>query len=658
MNYKEFYNSIHALGGISALWGKTLDMINDLYKGVISDDALKVICIYFSLIDDGNTCICLDEATLKAKWKAKYDGLVVAAGDKCDDALKNLSFDFIKQGVADIIAKQDDIKQLFSIKDDNNKQWLFIIKYQKAVESVSQRLQVLLKQTNVSASEKEIQDTREKFQNVNFTLNDEQLEAIVRGEKGENLIICGGPGMGKTTVACYLLWQLLENTAYKDHTIYLTAPSGKAQDRLREAVAEEVNKITVNDPNGIKNKLLDTQSYTIHRLLSYNPVSNSFSYNKNNQFSNKSIFVIDEASMIDICLFQSLLEAIPDDARVFILGDPYQLPSVQAGAVLGDVLQKISSNKVELQVSNRFGANSEIGKLSAEIKQVADMLNTSNANVSFVPDFTNWKEWKKDKDLIFAEIEKGEYPVAYISREDKDDIKNMAEKWAKKFYQYNKCYALDYDELTAEQDEGKNKLDGLWKFVEQAKILCAEREGVVGVATLNNLMSEYVSKENHVRWSKKNNNFFVGQQLIITQNQRLYSLFNGDCGVVVSFKDDFMLYFMTKKPSGISDTYKSINTNINASIKRIGDYIFYPLHIIPSEAIETAFAITIHKSQGSGYDNIMVFIPEKHGHPLLNNQIIYTAITRTKGNTYIVGSKERMEEAIKQRIERDTLISI
>lgn len=657
MNYKDFYDSIYALGGISALWGKMLDMLNDLYKDKITDDALKVLCIYFSLIDDGNTCICLDEDVLKTKWETKYNGLIVAASDKCAEELKEISFDFIKQGIkdiSDVISNNDHIKQLFSIKEHNQKRWLFTDKYLKAVESVSGRLKALLINIKINVSDDSKNEIKKKFKNGNFELNDEQAEAIVRGENGENLIISGGPGMGKTTVACYLLWQLLEKK-YKDHTIYLAAPSGKAQDRLREAVAEEVDRISI-DNNSIKEKLLAAQSYTIHRLLSYNPGSNSFSYNKDNQFSEKSIFVIDEASMIDICLFQSLLEAIPDGARVFILGDPYQLPSVQAGAVLGDVIRKIKTNKVELQKSNRFGDKSNIGLLSANIKKVADNGTPENADISFVPDFKIWKELCNNTNPLFVDKNNGQYPVTCISREDKDDVNKMTEAWANKFYEYNNSYDLDLNDLS--EDDKNSILEGLWSFVEKAKILCAEREGMVGVTNLNLLMSGHVSKANKEKWSKKRNNYFLGQQLIITQNQRMYNLYNGDCGVVVSFKNDYMLYFMTKKPTIQEGTDKNTNINVNASIKRLGDYLFYPLHVIPSDAIETAFAITIHKSQGSGYDNIMVFIPEKQGHPLLNNQIIYTAITRTKGNTYIVGSKERMEEAIKTRIERDTLIDI
>lgn len=94
------------------------------------------------------------------------------------------------------------------------------------------------------------------------------------------------------------------------------------------------------------------------------------------------------------------------------------------------------------------------------------------------------------------------------------------------------------------------------------------------------------------------------------------------------------------------------------SIIQKGSYIFYPLHLLPKESIETAYAITIHKSQGSGYKAILVFVPQQKGHPLLNRQIVYTAITRTEGATYIYADYELLENARTTVIQRDTRISL
>ena len=204
------------------------------------------------------------------------------------------------------------------------------------------------------------------------------------------------------------MWKLLQNTELQNYTLYLAAPSGKAADRLKESISDELSKITKtlsDDEKKIFDRLNNSESYTIHRLLSYNPSKNNFSYNSENQFSSDSIFVIDEASMIDINLFASLLEAIPDDAIVFILGDKDQLPSVDAGMVLGALLNAKEESKTELKNSVRFKEDSEIGRLK----------NAVQAGVTPKVNFTDCEKWEGE--FYIPEKENGickEYPVTYL----------------------------------------------------------------------------------------------------------------------------------------------------------------------------------------------------------------------------------------------------
>ena len=144
--------------------------------------------------------------------------------------------------------------------------------------------------------------------------------------------------------------------------------------------------------------------------------------------------------------------------------------------------------------------------------------------------------------------------------------------------------------------------------------------------------------------------FFVGEQVIITKNQQLYDLSNGDIGIIVSI--DGKKYMMIKR-------YNEASTTPGASTQHklilgIGDYIFYRLHLLPTDAIDSAYAITIHKSQGSEYKNVFVFLPGSEKSPLLNRKILYTAITRTKRAVYIVSDKKNMIQAITTPAERDT----
>lgn len=645
MNKEKFFELLYNLNGICRVDEEMCNMLQK-FQPDVTDEAVMVFAMYFSLIGDGNVCMCLEPEVLKAKWAAKWHGLVAAADLTDEEAKQCVDLDFseiiskgtdnIKKGLDKIVVNEGDEEKLFVVKKYDGQDWIFTTKYYHAVKSVSHKLGTLLKpvdMTNVDAEKQKVVDYFKDKSGIE--LKNKQAEAVVRGQK-ENLIISGGPGYGKTTVVCYLLWKLLENdkNILNTYTIYLAAPSGKAQDRLKESINDELKRLE-NENHDIFAKLTNAQSFTIHRLLSYNPGNNNFSYDKDHQFSKNSIFVIDEASMIDICLFQKLIEAIPDGARLFILGDPYQLPSVQAGAVLGDILDSgnnVVKNIVELDYSNRFKSDSVLGALAKKIKE--------QNGADF--EFENWCA-ESHFDLNNG---KKDYPVRYISLESKDkkkqkaQINDLVDKWVKRFCDYKKDCILS-DDVT------EDDLSSLWSKINSARILCAERRGKIGVETLNRMVSEMVG-------NVKSGNY-PGQQLIITQNQKMLELYNGDCGVVVTFRGNKTPFMMIEKPS-VNNSNSDYLADV--SMKRKGRFLFYPIHVIPSDSIELAYAITIHKAQGSGYENIIVFIPEKLEHPLLNNQIIYTAVTRSKGCTYIVGNNETMKKAVETKIVRDTKIKV
>ena len=140
---------------------------------------------------------------------------------------------------------------------------------------------------------------------------------------------------------------------------------------------------------------------------------------------------------------------------------------------------------------------------------------------------------------------------------------------------------------------------------------------------------------------------------MITQNNKLLGLSNGDNGVVVHFdgEDNENLWFMIRKNE------PNAGTEREGIFSRNG-FTYYPLYLIPTDSIEVSYAMTIHKSQGSGYDQIIILLPDKKGHPLLNRQILYTALTRAKKKATIVASDDIIREAIENKIERDSMIVI
>ncbi len=670
--YRELFEIIRGERGMGNLWLKILNMLRDLEPSV-SDAALKLFCIYFSLLDDGNTCIALDEKLLAEKWEAKWKGLLLVSGHENTQDYSDWDFtQVIRDGINEISSSTipalvahvnlsdatDDllagIPVPFVTCTIDGCSWLFTTKFFTAKNSIEKSIRRIFRKSDERINLKEKSAAIiEEFKEITggFRLKEEQADIIVRGFY-ENLIVTGKPGTGKTTVICFLLWKLLQDPAYARSAIYLAAPSGKAADRMKESIADELSRIDESLTSGLeelRTRLKSQESYTIHRLLSFNPGTSSFSYNKNNQFNVNSIFIIDEASMIDIEIFKSLLEAIPTGARVFILGDEHQLPSVQAGAILGELLKEKKDSIAELRESMRFNSNSQVGLLS-------EALQAESPVPESMVDFKPCSEWLSQSES-FSRIKKGKKttqdsnPVLNLSLSPDnkgDQVKKLIGKWADEFFTSEERNLVKLASGLNRQNVTNRQLADLWNASNEAKILCAERQGSIGVEELNGLMSGYV-KPRHTP-----GDYYAGQLLMITKNQGMFSLYNGDCGILVSFNDSSILYFMVEKK--VFGNSQAASENNSEEIFRIGDFLFYPVYLFPRDSVETAYAITIHKSQGSGYKNIMVFLPEKEGHPLLNRQILYTAITRTKGTTCIVSTRDLVEYARNTVIRRDTKI--
>lgn len=668
---QKFFDALKEIRGILPLNEYLLNLLVEM-NGGMDTNVQKFLCMYFSLLDDGNARIELDADMFLQTWEKKWDGLILLQESLCGSdesgydvaGLKEYESGFaqiIKDGIQSFL--DGNLKKIAKVVENarntndedlvridkpltltlENGNFLYLTKHFIAKRDIEMTMGGLFSKENKNADNSKV----ELYTGSGtFSLNDKQREAVTRGANGESLIVTGGPGTGKTTVVLYILWNLLKHPEKMDYSIYLAAPSGKAADRMRESLMNQLEKIDAQekkDYEPIYNKLENLESFTIHRLLKFSRSKGAFTFDKENKFPSNSIFVIDEASMIDIGLFASLLQAIPANAHIFILGDPYQLPSVDSGAVLGDIWQSANFT-VHLKESHRSKAHPQIGKLAEEIKVVAESGDKSKIiphDFSLHPALDGTiapRDEVNFYDLETAAEDDGKYG------KQTERIEKVLNEWLNRKTKIGKTEWSFYDlpelasQIVVDGDDSKQMelRNAIWDLSLSRRILSAERRGIQGVEQINRVACSLI----RTHWKSKGHSmpgyskYIPGQLLMITKNQEMFKLYNGDTGIVV-FKDNTP-YLMLKKDG----------------------FVFYQLSLLSSDAIETAFAITIHKSQGSEYDEVTMFLPKQVGHPLLNNQILYTGITRAKSVVEVIATQKTYAAACEPPTRRDTGIEL
>ena len=668
---QKFFDALKEIRGILPLNEHLLNLLVEM-NGGMDTNVQKFLCMYFSLLDDGNARIELNADKFLQIWKKKWDGLILLQESLCESgesgydvtSLKEYEPSFaqiIKDGIQSLLdgnlkklakvienahdTNDEDLAQIdkpLTLTLDNGN-FLYLTKHFIAKRDIEMTMGGLFTKENKNANDSEV---KLYTGSGTFSLNEKQREAVTRGANGESLIVTGGPGTGKTTVVLYILWNLLKHPEKLDYSIYLAAPSGKAADRMRESLMSQLKKIDAQekkDYEPIYSKLENLESFTIHRLLKFSRSKGAFTFDKENKFPSNSIFVIDEASMIDIGLFAALLQAIPADAHIFILGDPYQLPSVDSGAVLGDIWQSANFT-VHLNESHRSKAHPQIGKLAEEIKTVAE----SGDKSKIIP-----HEFSLHPALVESIAPRNEVNFYELATDAEDDgkygkqierIEKVLDEWLDRKSKIGDKEWSFYDlpELASQivVDDGDSRQaelrNAIWDLSLSRRILSAERRGIQGVEQINKAACTLIRKQ----WKGNGHSlpeyskYIPGQLLMITKNQEMFKLYNGDTGIVV-FKDNTP-YLMLKKDG----------------------FVFYQLSLLSSDALETAFAITIHKSQGSEYDEVTMFLPKQVGHPLLNNQFLYTGITRAKSMVEIIATEKTYVSACEPPTKRDTGIEL
>lgn len=630
LTYESFVKALPQGTRFGELQRQLLEMLAELEPS-LSEGAKIFLAMSLIFQSEGHTRLSLDAKKVEEAWKRnELEPLSEELAGAISAAVEEIKAGRYKQ----IIGGEASGAPFLNVEG-----FLYPNKYFAAKRSIEAKISELFKVKKLEGDARKIIEEVQAATGGKITLELEQASAIARGAS-ENLMITGGPGTGKTTVVFFLLRNLyLRNAELLNAPLYLAAPSGKAADRMRESIANARAGVAETENAEVYEKIAGAESFTLHRLLGYNPQKAKFTHNAENQFEENSVFVVDEASMIDIVLFSKFLEAVPASARIFLLGDKDQLPSVEAGAVLGDLLAEKEASVVKLTKSRRFSAESKIGRL-AELggSSFASMQKFSfNSNENFAAAL--------ERETALLEVSTNKTHEILLARDE------LLKTWCKVHYSnflkltsfvcknrswdeplpgdvFESCKALIPEWQSASSKTENDLRNYVWQVSLNAKVLSAERNGSFGVHDLNLKLEEIL------REGAQGGTFFAGQILMFTVNQELYKLFNGDTGVVTV-------------SGGVPELM----------LKRGEKFKFYALAGFASDSYESAFAITIHKSQGSEYENVLAFLPNARRSPLLNRQILYTGITRAKRKIALVTSEASFDFARQNVIRRDTGIT-
>lgn len=431
-------------------------------------------------------------------------------------------------------------------------------------------------------------------------------------------IITGGPGTGKTYTLARIIAVL--NEANPNLRIALAAPTGKAAQRMEEALQAAFKDPALQHYSILKKTL---KPVTLHRLLGlgtrYIPRFNE------RQRLPYDVIVVDEASMLDLSLAQMLFAAVPDQAKLILLGDAEQLASVDVGAVLANLqdVDALAENRTHLKNSRRFVSDAAIGKFAAFIQRQAEQQSTTQVLTQFEQDVV------KPSTLVPVPLRAEMSDVIQLEYLAEDTQENI--QWGKYYDQLMYGFQPFVEILKQaphQKDQFDQWLEQVIKNFDHYRILSAIRFGKLGLHELNQQIELRVLDALGVL---KQGDWYVGRPVMMTYNDYQLGLSNGDIGICLQRPSENTAQFEVYFPS--------LNKWVMATR-------------LPKN-IETAYALTIHKSQGSEFTHTAVVL-ENHATTMMSKELIYTGITRAKKVVSLLVAKEAFAKALTKRTTRSS----
>ena len=463
---------------------------------------------------------------------------------------------------------------------------------------------------------------------------DLQAQAVAAALEHNLLLVTGGPGTGKTTTITRMLVALVEQARQSGAPpprIALAAPTGRAAERMAESVRHAVQALPALGVDASLGAQLPTPGTTLHRLLGTIPDSPAFRHHADNPLP-FDVVVVDEASMIDLPLMAKLVEAVPDGARLVLLGDPDQLPSVEAGDVLAGILRAANSAAAPPVAANASasaaatspasGGGRAKGAGGGALRSVAAPAFPArhihltrgyrqSAALDLAPLAAAVREG--DTDATLSLLRGGQLSGVHFHEGDADPL------------QAHREHLLAHWTALAEASDPADALARAGRL----RILTAVREGPQGARGLNARIEDLLAGTRRGGPASGANRYFHGRLLLITENSYRHRLFNGDIGICL---DDaggtLMAWFPGDDPRNPR-----------------------PFHPASLPAHDSAFAMTVHKAQGSEFDEVWLVLPERDNR-VLSRELVYTGMTRARSQLHVAGSAPIIAAALARHAGR------
>lgn len=446
------------------------------------------------------------------------------------------------------------------------------------------------------------------FPEENSEINLQKRAATTALEKNL-LILSGGPGTGKTTTVVKILALLKESLHFTQaEEVLLIAPTGKAANRLSESIQSGKKRLSEHFSQDLLTQSLTaiiddlpTESSTIHRAIGLGGSLKPAKFNQSNPLTQK-VIIIDEASMIDLTLMHQLLLAIDSESTVIILGDQNQLSSIQVGTVMADLIDiahspdsTLSACHVHLEKTYRN---------SGTIKAACDAIA------------------KGDRDAVVESLQ----PPA---SENHTGIEiNTALEPLPKDLLTALTPLVHTHWIPILQDKKISQLEKI-QALEKFKILCPTRSGKYGLDAVNKVV-EYIFQQAGIKQAHQH---YPGKTVMITRNNHDLGIYNGDTGILLPMDND--------------------PTSGHYGIFFDKEHITAPLSVALFPELETAWALTIHKTQGSEYDNILIILNNQEStEKLLTRELLYTALSRAKIHATLWTDLTTLQLACQNTVQR------